>query len=271
MPFVEDVAASGGYWLACAADKIWADRTSILGSIGVISAGFGFHEAISADRRGAACLHGRRVEIDPRPVPPGKGRGRGEGSRRFRASCTKPSSSTLKTSRGRTACRSPRAFHRRLLDGIEIRRTGPCRRGSAIFVPKMKELYGDKTPFFRRVRARAAACWGGFGISLASELATRVRGTRGLREVRPVVMLKIVTLFPDLHGRARHVRAPAPAQDHPAPWAAQARDCARPAGATTFAAAPARIVPTGRADAWRQRSLWRGSASSSCFSRATCW
>jgi signal peptide peptidase SppA len=45
--FVEDVAASGGYWLACAADEIWADRTSILGSIGVISAGFGAHEAIA--------------------------------------------------------------------------------------------------------------------------------------------------------------------------------------------------------------------------------
>lgn len=44
--FVEDVAASGGYWLACAADDIWADDSSILGSIGVISAGFGFHELI---------------------------------------------------------------------------------------------------------------------------------------------------------------------------------------------------------------------------------
>ncbi len=44
--FVEDVAASGGYWLACAADKIWADESSVLGSIGVISAGFGFHELI---------------------------------------------------------------------------------------------------------------------------------------------------------------------------------------------------------------------------------
>ncbi|MHA6346083.1 S49 family peptidase [Roseivivax sp. CAU 1761] len=41
--FVEDVAASGGYWLACAADEIFADRSSILGSIGVISAGFGAH------------------------------------------------------------------------------------------------------------------------------------------------------------------------------------------------------------------------------------
>jgi len=40
--FVEDIAASGGYWLACAADDIWADATSLVGSIGVISAGFGF-------------------------------------------------------------------------------------------------------------------------------------------------------------------------------------------------------------------------------------
>ena len=44
--FVEDVAASGGYWLACAADEIFADENSIIGSIGVISSGFGFVEAI---------------------------------------------------------------------------------------------------------------------------------------------------------------------------------------------------------------------------------
>ncbi|MCB2135435.1 MAG: S49 family peptidase [Rhodobacteraceae bacterium] len=40
--FVEDVAASGGYWLATAADDIWVDSSSLVGSIGVISAGFGF-------------------------------------------------------------------------------------------------------------------------------------------------------------------------------------------------------------------------------------
>ncbi|MBB3662569.1 signal peptide peptidase SppA [Prauserella sediminis] len=40
--FCEDVAASGGYWLACAADEIVAHRTSQVGSIGVISGGFGF-------------------------------------------------------------------------------------------------------------------------------------------------------------------------------------------------------------------------------------
>ena len=45
--FVEDMAASGGYWLACAADQIWVDPSSILGSIGVIFAGFGFPELIA--------------------------------------------------------------------------------------------------------------------------------------------------------------------------------------------------------------------------------
>jgi len=44
--FVEDVAASGGYWLACAADEIYVDSCSITGSIGVISAGFGATGAI---------------------------------------------------------------------------------------------------------------------------------------------------------------------------------------------------------------------------------
>ena len=40
--FTEDVAASGGYWIACAGDEIFADQNSIVGSIGVVSAGFGF-------------------------------------------------------------------------------------------------------------------------------------------------------------------------------------------------------------------------------------
>ncbi|MCV0369099.1 signal peptide peptidase SppA [Filomicrobium insigne] len=44
--FCEDVAASGGYYLAVAGDEIYADAASIVGSIGVISAGFGFVDAI---------------------------------------------------------------------------------------------------------------------------------------------------------------------------------------------------------------------------------
>lgn len=44
--FVEDVAASGGYYIACAGDKIYADHHSIIGSIGVVSGGFGFVDAM---------------------------------------------------------------------------------------------------------------------------------------------------------------------------------------------------------------------------------
>ena len=46
LAFVEDVGASGGYILALAGDEIYADESSVVGSIGVISAGFGLHEAI---------------------------------------------------------------------------------------------------------------------------------------------------------------------------------------------------------------------------------
>ena len=52
--FVEDVAASGGYMIACAADEIVIDPSSIVGSIGVISASFGFDKTIKKlgiDRR----------------------------------------------------------------------------------------------------------------------------------------------------------------------------------------------------------------------------
>ena len=45
--FVEDVAASGGYWLACAGDEIFVDDSSIVGSIGVIFASFGFPELMA--------------------------------------------------------------------------------------------------------------------------------------------------------------------------------------------------------------------------------
>ncbi|MCZ4271349.1 S49 family peptidase [Maritalea porphyrae] len=44
--FIEDVAASGGYFIASAGDEIIADPSSIVGSIGVISASFGFEDAI---------------------------------------------------------------------------------------------------------------------------------------------------------------------------------------------------------------------------------
>lgn len=45
--FCEDVAASGGYWIACAGDEVYANANSIVGSIGVIAATFGFEELLA--------------------------------------------------------------------------------------------------------------------------------------------------------------------------------------------------------------------------------
>ncbi len=65
--FVEDVAASGGYWLATAADEIFVDGASIVGSIGVVSAGFGFTqliEKLGIERRVHA-QGARKAMLDP--------------------------------------------------------------------------------------------------------------------------------------------------------------------------------------------------------------
>ncbi|WP_025899310.1 S49 family peptidase [Sneathiella glossodoripedis] len=65
--FAEDVMASGGYWLGCCADEIYADQNSVVGSIGVISAGFGFTglmEKIGVERRTYAAGE-NKSKLDP--------------------------------------------------------------------------------------------------------------------------------------------------------------------------------------------------------------
>ncbi len=73
LAFCEDVAASGGYWLACAADEIYAHATSLVGSIGVVSAGFGMAgllERFGVERR-VHTAGDRKVRLDPfRPESP---------------------------------------------------------------------------------------------------------------------------------------------------------------------------------------------------------
>ena len=61
--FIEDLAASGGYWLACAGDNIYAMQSSIIGSIGVISAGFGAVEAL------------KKIGVERRVYSEGKNKG----------------------------------------------------------------------------------------------------------------------------------------------------------------------------------------------------
>lgn len=65
--FIEDVAASGGYMIACAGDEIYADPSSIVGSIGVVSASFGFPELlkkIGVERR-VYTAGKNKVSLDP--------------------------------------------------------------------------------------------------------------------------------------------------------------------------------------------------------------
>lgn len=65
--FVEDVAASGGYMIACAADEIYCDPSSIVGSIGVVGGSFGFHELIrkiGVERR-LYTAGDRKAQLDP--------------------------------------------------------------------------------------------------------------------------------------------------------------------------------------------------------------
>ncbi|SRR6266496_3358353 len=65
--FCEDVAASGGYWLACAADEIYAHASSLVGSIGVVTAGFGLNgllERFGVERR-VYTAGAHKVRLDP--------------------------------------------------------------------------------------------------------------------------------------------------------------------------------------------------------------
>src|SRR5438874_11626814 len=67
--FAEDVAASGGYWLALAGDEVYAEEASLLGSIGVVTSSFGLNrliERFGIERR----LHTageKKAMLDPFP------------------------------------------------------------------------------------------------------------------------------------------------------------------------------------------------------------
>lgn len=162
--FVEDVAASGGYWLAAAADHIWVDETSIVGSIGVISAGFGLHEFIGrygVERRVHTAGDSKSF-LDPfRPEKP-------EDVERLRGVLE--------------------AMHESFIGHVKDRRGTRLKEGEALFtgdfwagrkavelgladgighlVPKLKAIYGDKVrlvplglrrPLFQRLGAQMGA------------------------------------------------------------------------------------------------------------------
>ena len=176
--FVEDVAASGGYWLAAAADDIWVDETSIVGSIGVISAGFGFHELIARygiERRVHTAGESKSF-LDPfRPERPEDvdrlGRVLEEIHAAFKTHVTARRGAKLPEGRDLFTgdfWAGRQAVELGLADGI------------GHLVPRMKALYGDKVrlvpmglrkPLFQRLGAQLA----GAAVAQADERALWAR------------------------------------------------------------------------------------------------
>lgn len=150
--FVEDVPASGGYWLATAADEIWVDENSVVGSIGVISAGFGFHEFI--DRHGIE----RRVHtagkskstLDPfRPEKPAD-------VKKLNAILTQIHESFIarvKQRRGSKLVDKPSLFTGEFWVGTQAVDLGLV-DGIGHLVPTMKARFGDKVRFNNFTRKR---------------------------------------------------------------------------------------------------------------------
>lgn len=163
--FVEDVAASGGYWLACAADEIWADDSSILGSIGVISAGFGAHVFLA--RQGIE----RRVHTAGKsksmldPFSPEKD----EDIIRLKGilgDIHKNFIDHVKARRGARLDLSEDLFTGEIWLGARARDLGLI-DGIGHLKPKMQERFGDKVRFRRYGMRRPV--WARFGLSLAED------------------------------------------------------------------------------------------------------
>lgn len=163
--FVEDVAASGGYWLAASADEIYVDQSSIVGSIGVISAGFGAHDFIAR--------HG----IERRVHTAGK---------------SKSMMDPFKPEKEEDVARLSDMLgqiHEVFIDHVKVRRGDKLQDGSDLFtgeiwvgskavdvgladhvghlVPTMKEKFGKDVRF--RVYGQRRSMWQRFGSQLSQD------------------------------------------------------------------------------------------------------
>lgn len=143
--FVEDVAASGGYWLAASADEIWVDDSSIVGSIGVISASFGFHELLErygVERRVYTAGKDKSM-LDPfRPEKEDDVRRLKELQQQIHDHFI----AHVVAGRGDRLTDHEDLFTGEIWVGDKAREVGLV-DGVAHVVPKMKELFGDKVRF----------------------------------------------------------------------------------------------------------------------------
>jgi serine protease SohB len=168
--FVEDVAASGGYWLAASADEIWVDESSVIGSIGVISASFGAHELIE------------RYGIQRRVYTAGKSKSQLDPFQAEKPADVKRLKGLLEQ------------IHGTFMDHVLKRRGGKLTEDKDLFTgeiwvgqagldlgladgighlePKMKELFGDEVRFVRYGQRRSLLSR--FGMNIIEDVAHQI-------------------------------------------------------------------------------------------------
>lgn len=164
--FVEDVAASGGYWLAAAADEIYVDPSSVVGSIGVISSGFGLNEFIGKHgiERRVYTAGASKSQLDPFQAEKPEDVERLKG---LLADIHETFKSHIQTRRG------DKLADRDLFTGeIWVGQKGVddgLADGIGHLIPTMKERFGDKVKF--RVYGQRKGMMARFGLSLVHDLA----------------------------------------------------------------------------------------------------
>jgi len=174
--FVEDVAASGGYWLACAADDIWVDPSSLVGSIGVIFASFGFPELMA------------RQGVERRVVTAGKSKSfadpflpqKPEDIERLKTLQTPIHQAFIdhvKHARGKRLNETADLFNADIWVGQQSVDLG-LTDGVAHLVPKLKQLYGDKVRLVPYGQRRGLLSR--FGLRAGAEAVADVAEERAL-------------------------------------------------------------------------------------------
>ncbi len=163
--FVEDVAASGGYWLACAADKIWVDDSSLVGSIGVIFASFGFPDFMARhgiERRVVTAGKSKSLADPFLPAKP-------EDVERLRALSAPVHAAFIAHVKARRGARLAEAdlFNADIWVGAEAADLGLV-DGVAHLVPKMQALYGDKARLIPMGQKKGLLSR--FGLNLAEDV-----------------------------------------------------------------------------------------------------
>ena len=168
--FVEDVAASGGYWLASAADDIWVDENSIVGSIGVISAGFGAHVFLSRQGVERRVYTAGKSKSTLDPFMPEKK----EDVARLKTLLDDMHGnfiSYVKARRGDRLTSDTDLFTGEFWLGSRAVELGLA-DGVGHLVPKLKALYGDKVRF--AVYGRKRGLFQRFGMNIADDAITAI-------------------------------------------------------------------------------------------------